>query len=549
MDNVISILVPSLVIISCLTLVGMVMYAFYLRNIKKQKEVSDYSDITDAINTGMLDISDDKDFAFKKAVAILGTDTISKIVDEEYSTVSVEMFLRRFQEKTRCSFDVINGEYSYGTERVKLLLGQIGTEKFLMYLQIGQINSDPLEKDAINYLQLKPFIRKRKLYKNENENQVEEDVNILGTLTKIRIFCLPQSLHIKSNICEEAKAYSRVIYKKREQKPNEAFVYTLAFDGRNNELSLRPMRTQRFNYDYQHLANNYEDIQMDILGHKASLSITDCLEYCKAAILNGSNCMINGMPGVGKTVFSTAIITELSKYKEDGKNRVRVILLDANNIEKLQDASFANAMREMANDNDDDENQTPIINLFYMEDAEALFHKSFDKNGDKTSFGSFMLSMLSGTYQKLYNMTFLVTSNDAITEYNEIMRRRFTVVMPVSELSMEKADKIAKEVSENSIDPIKNAFNWAIWSSIKVRKGMETGKYTLSEIYSCIQPITQESKFMQLQKQLLEKAGVPDVIIPTTIPVEIVNKDKVIVNEDVPKPVSITSTKKKFRKK
>lgn len=515
-----------------------VSYLFYTKS-KKVVSAADtnFDNLTQAVLLSELDQSNLKDYLFKRAVETLRTDEISVINTECYGNqVSLDAFINAFKKETGAELTVLQTNYAYGELRVMSFLGKIGTESFVMFTDVSRHTMDEKTvNEIVNLVKIKPFFRKVKRFDNVDDKVIETEIDNLLIMTRIYIYTVATSAAIKNERVQKAITSSEVIYKKKERKSPPARIYTFEQNAMSKQLTLRPINTNKFNYNFDNIDGNYENITMSILKHKAEIDVKTAIDYAVAAALNNQNTMLVGEPGVGKTAFSSAVITRLShEMFPSGKPKARVILLDAMNLEKLQSNEFSSALNQLAEDEDDVE-QT--INFIYMEDAEAVLRKSFDDKGQKTAFGSFFLSMLDGTSQKLYNLVWLITSNEEIHTLNEIVERRFNVIMPFKKLSLEKAKAKAVSVAAG-LDPEKQYFDEAIWADV-VEQKKATNQFSLADIYGCVQPVTKNNIFQKIQQKILESAIKAEVVEQKAHEKASVNDQPIVIDLEVKKTTPV----------
>lgn len=499
-------------------------YIQYKQSKKTSENLSqDMSNIAQAVSLSDFQVTNLSDFTKKLAIQTLGVEHLSSIVKETYENTSFDKFIHKLKSLTGAKLELQRTSYSYGEMKYLIYIGVINKEKFVLFCEINSREVTEDDKKEFQHPQeILPYLRKKKVFSTDVETNAlkEVEVEYYIRIHRINLYTTIDNVHVKAERIEKAFE-SSVIHRKEKPKVKlNPKVFTLSWNPMTKSLSLTAVSTNRLTYNFDHMEENYETIDTNILQHKIEMQPQEALNYVLAGLQNKQNAILVGPPGIGKTAFTNEIMRMASNLEDEKQNPIfRVIILDAINIDKLSSNEFANVLKGMANDEDN------TINLIVMEDAEALIRKSFDENGNKTDFASFFFSMLDGTYQRMYNLVWMITSNENVHEISEIVQRRFNIVMPFKKLTLAKAEAKAKSIEKTL--STKQVFNWSIWNNIKNTKT----EFALSDIYGCIQPVSTDNAFYAIQKRILEKhkidvvETVETVETPKTEPVKEEVKD------------------------
>ena len=178
-------------------------------------------------------------------------------------------------------------------------------------------------------------------------------------------------------------------------------------------------------------SNHYADTEIMVGKESLTLDYDELCQWISLSIDSSENVIISGPPGTGKSRLALYICSEFSK-----NNDYAVIMTNAQSaIDFFTKPDFISALEQIRKDNI----------LLYIEDGDAFLSQVF-VNGKKTTAGSAILSMTSGTSKELLNISIMMTSNEDLSQHDEMVSERFNVQVLVPKISIDKAKLLINDI-------------------------------------------------------------------------------------------------------
>lgn len=342
-----------------------------------------------------------------------------------------------------------------------------------------------------------------------------------------KLMCKPEEYDVKNKFIEECKNKSLVSFTQVQVSFKKSSFLHIPTYIKGEYLFIKRLTnvfSDLFNTD---INGNYNNFNIKLGNRILSVNPAQTFDYMFTILKNtNNNILMEGPPGIGKTSWSSMLKSKLSL-----EDNIRVFSLDANMAGILFSKDFSTAMsslfengrfdksrinitnrftndaEELDESNKEEEViEQPIKNIFFIEDGEALFGEIF-KDGKKTTAASAILDMLDGETKKLYNLSFVISSNTPITEYPEVIISRFPKTFTFTPLSYSKAiAKINTMDLEYKNDPKSKFYIDPLEVEVFTNK---KEPISLREIYTkCRKSIGEKDILFQFEEKLLNSNSV-----------------------------------------
>lgn len=269
--------------------------------------------------------------------------------------------------------------------------------------------------------------------------------------------------------------------------------------------TIRPITKELLSLSYNKVGVEYE-------GEKVQVPMGEAMNLIQATLEEKENVCMFGIPGSGKSYLSDEIARRSGR-----KNSTAVIFISPAMVEELQRVEMLPELRSELENLKMFEGKTPV---FFIDEAEKLLQKTDD--GIHSITNSFMLSMLDGQIQKLFDCACVLTFNCKKSELNQAAFRtgRMGLEIELNELEPAQSTDLAIYLQETNPTLIFDKAHWAKFDGKNI---------VLAEIYGCFSSPTKQRVIGNMIRAMKGEKPLPRV---PAIPQAVSRAEKIITRDD-----------------
>ena len=305
----------------------------------------------------------------------------------------------------------------------------------------------------------------------------------------------------------------------REQTESDVSYYSLV-KKRDGYTLQRERRTIR-PIGKELLSLSYNKVKVEYEGEQHQFPMGEAINLIQTTLEEKENICMFGIPGSGKSYLSDEIARRSGR-----KNSTAVIFISPAMVEELQRVEMLPELRHELENLKNFEGKTPV---FFIDEAEKLLQKTDD--GVHSITNSFMLSMLDGQIQKLFDCVCVLTFNCKKSELNQAAFRtgRMGLEIELDELDHDQADDLAVYLQETNPTLIFDKARWNKFGNKPI---------VLAEVYGCFNP---PSKQRVVGNMIRAMRGEKPLPVAPPVPQAVSRAEKV-----APKPPTLDNVVKVY---